>query len=32
VWGDEASISYKPRVEAHKETTVRATISTSAPA
>jgi vanillate/3-O-methylgallate O-demethylase len=30
VWGDEASISYKPRVEAHKETTIRATISTSA--
>ncbi len=32
VWGDEASISYKPRVEAHKETTIRATISTTAPA
>src|SRR5258705_151796 len=30
VWGDEASISYKHRVEAHKETTIRATISTSA--
>ena len=32
VWGDEASISYKPRVEAHKETTIRATISTTPPA
>ncbi|MEM6110732.1 hypothetical protein AAHS21_31650, partial [Mycobacterium sp. 050272] len=32
VWGDEASIPYKPRVEAHKETTIRATVNTTAPA
>jgi hypothetical protein len=30
VWGDEASIGHKLRVEAHKETSIRATISTAA--
>lgn len=29
IWGDEASIGHKLRVEAHKETTIRAKISTS---
>lgn len=29
VWGDEASIGYKSRVEAHKETFIRAKVSTT---